>query len=160
MQCRNPEPIPVNPIDLLPPITQTGENTFGCLVNGQEWVTKTTIDVAGFYQRGVLQINGSLNETGRKQTITLIIIDSTLAEKSYILTKSPLLTAKFADVTSLINTNWCFYEEENLISGTLNIIHLDEQSRIISGLFEFTTHMDGCDTIRVTDGRFDLTYAN
>jgi len=26
---------PIDPVDTLPPITQTGENTFACLINGK-----------------------------------------------------------------------------------------------------------------------------
>ena len=38
-KCKNdpaPEP-PKDPLALLPPETQTGQRTFGCLVNGQAW---------------------------------------------------------------------------------------------------------------------------
>ncbi|WP_210514209.1 hypothetical protein [Hymenobacter terricola] len=31
-----PDP-PASPLDQLPPETQTGQHTFGCLVNGQAW---------------------------------------------------------------------------------------------------------------------------
>ena len=30
----------VNEIDKLPPATQTGANTFGCLVNGKAWIAQ------------------------------------------------------------------------------------------------------------------------
>ncbi|RDC62942.1 DUF6252 family protein [Adhaeribacter pallidiroseus] len=40
-------------------------------------------------------------------------------------------------------------------SGTLTITKLDLNQRIISGKFEFTLAKPGCDTIKVTDGRFD-----
>ena len=37
-QCKEPPPAPPqNPVSLLPPETQTGQRTFGCLVNGQAW---------------------------------------------------------------------------------------------------------------------------
>jgi hypothetical protein len=34
------DPVPVPAIDQLPPITQTGANTFGCLINGNVWLPK------------------------------------------------------------------------------------------------------------------------
>ena len=37
-QCKKKEPGPApTPESLLPPATQTGANTFGCLLNGQLW---------------------------------------------------------------------------------------------------------------------------
>jgi len=32
--CNNDDDNPQNPLDQLPPATQTGANTFGCLING------------------------------------------------------------------------------------------------------------------------------
>ena len=32
------EPAPADPVSKLPPATQTGANTFGCLLNGQPWL--------------------------------------------------------------------------------------------------------------------------
>ena len=39
--------------------------------------------------------------------------------------------------------------------GTLTITRLDLQAGIISGTFAFTLAKPGCDTVRVTQGRFD-----
>jgi hypothetical protein len=39
--------------------------------------------------------------------------------------------------------------------GTLTITRLDLQAGIISGTFEFTLAKPGCDTVRITQGRFD-----
>lgn len=39
--------------------------------------------------------------------------------------------------------------------GTLNITRPDRSAGIIAGTFEFTLAQPGCDTIKVTQGRFD-----
>ena len=39
--------------------------------------------------------------------------------------------------------------------GKLIITRLDKQAGIISGTFSFTLYKPGCDSIRVTNGRFD-----
>ncbi|PCI33745.1 MAG: hypothetical protein COB60_07120 [Flavobacteriaceae bacterium] len=36
--CKNDDDTPSNPIDQLPPATQTGENTFGCLLDGEAFL--------------------------------------------------------------------------------------------------------------------------
>lgn len=40
---------PKTELEKLPPITQEGKNTFGCLVNDIAWVTKTSIDAYAVY---------------------------------------------------------------------------------------------------------------
>ncbi|GAA4504102.1 hypothetical protein GCM10023172_29960 [Hymenobacter ginsengisoli] len=36
-QCKKNDSSPAKPEDQLPPATQTGQHTFGCLLNGQPW---------------------------------------------------------------------------------------------------------------------------
>ncbi len=36
--CKNDDDTPTNPIDQLPPATQVGANTFGCLLDGQAFL--------------------------------------------------------------------------------------------------------------------------
>jgi Family of unknown function (DUF6252) len=79
-----------------------------------------------------------------------------LQEQAYDLANIPNASAEFTFQSTAI----CFYEEENTIDGQLIVTKLDKPNRIVSGLFEFTTVVPGCDTIKVTDGRFDLTHAN
>ena len=57
-----------------------------------------------------------------------------------------------------VNIPTCNYSKENTLSGTLTITHFDNVEYIISGTFEFVTATEGCDTVRVTDGRFDIPY--
>lgn len=37
-QCRKNDDAPAKPEDQLPAATQTGANTFGCLLNGKPWM--------------------------------------------------------------------------------------------------------------------------
>lgn len=36
--CKDDDDTPTNPVDQLPPATQTGENTFGCLLDGEVFI--------------------------------------------------------------------------------------------------------------------------
>ena len=40
--CDKDNDKPTNPVSQLPPATQTGENTFGCLINGEPFVVSNT----------------------------------------------------------------------------------------------------------------------
>ncbi|MEM1406713.1 MAG: hypothetical protein AAGG59_08065 [Bacteroidota bacterium] len=58
--CSDDEPGSQEPIDQLPPATREGRNTFGCLVNGEAWVTKTSIYATAVYQDQFLNIGAEL----------------------------------------------------------------------------------------------------
>jgi len=148
---------PKSELEKLPPATMEGKNTFGCLVNGKAWVTRTSTDVLAFYQSGVLQVSAYIDEKGREQAIDLIVLNGLTQGTTYDLTNIPSHAATFSWVRP---SGICFYEEENTISGNLTITKLDQTNLIVAGVFEFTTVVAGCDTIKVTNGRFDVLYAN
>ena len=64
-QCKKKDPGPApTPESLLPPATQTGANTFGCLLNGQPWTpagfdgtTNYSVSYDPGYAGGTLSIN-------------------------------------------------------------------------------------------------------
>jgi hypothetical protein len=48
-----------------------------------------------------------------------------------------------------------------MATGQLTVTHLDSVAKIISGTFEFTAQKvrgEGPETVRLTEGRFDLQY--
>ena len=56
--CKNDDDTPANPIDQLPLATQTGENTFGYLENGEPVSITNTREQVAIYQQGQLQFGG------------------------------------------------------------------------------------------------------
>ncbi len=151
--CKD-DPQPKAELEKLPLATQTGKHTFGCLLNEQAWVTKTTIDSWAFYQEGVLSIGSSLVTKDINQGMGFVIRDSNLSESKYILNDSIYRYGNFGDDNT--KCTYSCYDGR----GELTITKLDQAKRIISGTFYFTVSNANCDTIRVSDGRFDLTYAN
>jgi hypothetical protein len=150
------------PLEQLPAATQTGANTFGCLLNGQAWTPKGRIGlVSNFfldydptYRKGTLSVAGYRylkNDASDVQDIGLGS-DSITAPGTYPLEDSIHQTVIFLD-----RKTGCEYLQIGtpFRSGTLTITKLDMTKRIISGTFEFTIFKPGCDTIRATDGRFD-----
>ena len=53
---------PKTELEKLPSITQDGQNTFGCLVNGNAIVVTNTIEITAIYQQGNLQLGGGRRE--------------------------------------------------------------------------------------------------
>jgi len=147
---------PIAPIDQLPPETRTGEYTFGCLVNGEAFVPESTNQITAIYLDKILQIGGGAFINPGEQDIQLFIYSSIQEGVEYSLTDSLVSGSRLVVRGTDIST--CRYEPENTLSGTLTITHFDSINYIVSGTFEFTTATKDCDTIRVTDGRFDIPY--
>jgi len=158
--CKKDAP---QPLDQLPPATQEGKNTFGCLLNGQAWTPKGYSGTSNYsvyydpgYGGGTLNISvyryASKNENDL-QTISLNSFKLTTVG-SYSYTDNYINTIIINDVKS--NCRYDSYDSLNVYSaGTLTVTRLDLTKGIIAGTFEFTLAKPGCDTIRVTNGRFD-----
>jgi hypothetical protein len=157
--CNKDDDTPTNPIDQLPPETQIGANTFGCLINGVPFVVTNTSQQAAIYQGGVLLIGGQKiinnNLTQVNMVISESIIGSLLSENaSYILNSNTIPKGEY-----YTESQNCFYFTLSNYIGTLSITNLDQTNFIISGTFEFRAVSTDCEgIINITNGRFDLQY--
>jgi len=144
---------PKTELEKLPPETQEGKNTFGCLVDGKAWVTRTSIDAYAYYQEGVLSIIADLS--AKAQGISILIRDNDIKTIEYILESEPRAYAQFGD-----DVENCGYSTTSMFKGKLLITKIDKVNFIISGIFEFKAYSADCNkVIEVTHGRFDLNYA-
>ncbi|SDH78917.1 hypothetical protein [Winogradskyella thalassocola] len=133
-----------DPIDQLPDATQTGENTFGCLVNGESFVVTNSNDQVAIYQQGQLQFGGGgismiINEPFSTNVEAVIV-----GRARYIVDPNPQVG--------------CHYEFEDSYEGFVIFTKIDQINYIVSGTFEFSTINDDCENINITNGRFDLQY--
>ncbi|MCU0321575.1 MAG: hypothetical protein MUE72_04120 [Chitinophagaceae bacterium] len=145
----------------LPPITQTGANTFGCLVNGKAYIpsgydgsfpnfdvipdpSDSSIDVrtynmnfnglkAHLFFGGGGLYNGSIKQFGKRFSSNTSVLGILYINSCYV------------------SVNDTCYRR-----GYLKMNRYDIQNRIFSGEFECIIIGDGCtDTVRITKGRFD-----
>lgn len=148
----------------LPPATQTGANTFACRVNGEVWIVKPAF--------GISVISGGISND------TLGVLGTTLKKNSdfwgdlYIwigyFDSSKQKYSLDDSINSYImyNTNKsCFtrtggYGVGNAKStdGELTLTRVDTVNKIISGTFWATIPTAYCDTLHITQGRFDIDY--
>ena len=148
---------PKTELEKLPPMTQSGKNTFGCLVNGKAWVTRTSIDALAFYQEGVLSISAGVLNEDWDQGLGILIQDIDLHLSEYLLDNPILRFAELGDKT----LNCVFRTNADTYTGSFVINHLDQEKLIVSGTFEFDAYSIDCnELVKVTNGRFDLTYAD
>ena len=141
--------------DVLPAITMEGKNTLGFRINGGIWKPHgygggsgigTDMSVPNF-----LDIWGGNDNS----TIHIVLWDTiAIAPKTYVLSNVRRYSASYTIFES--GNNDCQYDPENLVNGKLVISKLS--SGIISGTFNFKMYNPDCtsDSLRVTDGRFDL----
>ncbi len=154
------------PADQLPPVTQTGANTFGCLVNGQPWTPSGNDGRANYritydpgYAGGSLTIRvyryPNPNGTGDHQTF--IIGGNPISKASnYAININGPAGVDYFDSSKQKPCDEYYYGNNGFVSkGQLVVTRLDLSQGIISGTFNFTLYQPGCDSVRVTNGRFD-----
>jgi hypothetical protein len=158
-RCKDQDP---SPEQQLPPATQTGANTFGCLINGKPYLpagNNGTSNYAVLYDPGFN--GGSLdirtyNKAGSNDLYLLVGGDSIAQVQTYLMKIGSSTGIYFDDPSrpascTTVNTG----DKDTYRKGRLMITRLDLQAGIISGTFEATLARPGCDTVRITQGRFD-----
>ena len=143
-----------NPIDQLPPATQTGENTFGFLVNGKPVSITNSSEMVAIYQGGILQLGAHHQEVGIDESI-IIWLDENLEIGTYFLNQNVSNIAFYKNLISGCND----FETYSPNSGRIQIDFIDQIQFIISGTFEFEAYSEDCqENISITHGRFDMRY--
>ena len=168
-KCKN-DPAPVTPADQLPPATQTGANTFGCLLNGQPFTPSGFNGTPNFlvsydpgFQGGNLDVRvyRNVDKAANKQQFIRFGGDQIIQPGTYIL-KTPAdlsklgpYTASFSDYRYNSPCDMYSFNPGTTTEGRFTVTRLDLQAGIVSGTFEFTLAQPGCQTIVITQGRFD-----
>lgn len=148
--------------DDLPAPTQEGKNMFGCKVNGEVWRpsgNNGTLNKEASYDYDpefgwFVNIRASRRKNKAPYQSIGFYINNVAAPGEYVLDSINKRAGRFID----FETNCIYDREVDYMRGKAIITKLDQVNRIVAGTFEFTVAMPGCDTIRVTDGRFDLLF--
>lgn len=167
VSCKKSKESPEDELSKLPPITQTGANTFGCLVNGKAWTPKgwdgrqpnffIIVDPTfrnGDFSLRTYRLDNSIYES------YVIGSDSINATSTYIISDIANTRIIYHKGTPDLSQIFCTvsYNGNFQRTGYLRISKYDLQSGIVSGEFEFTMVNKDCgngDIIKVTKGRFD-----
>jgi hypothetical protein len=153
----------------LPPVTQTGANTFGCRVNGNIWVPYWPIDqwtpgAAVLIHRIISLDSGSVAPL----FITILAGNVTDGQSFFHIGQAgkdhiygpgniydSLLIQYFLGSPGGEYFN-LFYPTGDTGTHYFQITKFDTVKRIISGVFAFTLYSDANDSVVVTEGRFDF----
>jgi hypothetical protein len=153
-----------NTEDQLPPATQSGAGTFGCKINGKVFIPKGTngtgrpnphiqydYDLNGqpYLSIEVFQFPTDVNSGIRIGYNFLNTVGFYGLKDSFSFLVSPLPGTMCGGLSS-----------DSLIKvmGGSSITNLNNSSRIISGTFDFKYKKPQCDTVSITDGRFDIKF--
>lgn len=146
----------------MPPITSEGKKTIGCYMNGKLWVLdgyKSYVDCNYYPWHDAPSLYGTFAVKAHcdkdESYITMQLHNRVFSTGKYLLYTSSDLK------DGLMCTTQSFYENFSIDSNNfINISRLDTINRIASGTFQFKVinENDLLDTLKVTDGRFDLKF--
>ena len=157
-----------DPQEQLPPITQTGANTFGAIVDGQVFIPK---DKTGYYApgggrpRGLSILGGNhsfvLQAKNYEDIYIYIYIPTEIPEEIlYTFQNSPgveysLNSPNYAHIYSIVNDNKYLSFSS---SGSITFTHVNYNEGIYSGVFsvKLKNENDENDIIEILEGRFDF----
>jgi hypothetical protein len=168
------EPIPDNPWGL-PNATETGESTFGCLLDGKPWVAEIGLGIfdpsarpldmyydettTGKYYNNNWDVTGSSQP--KDSTREYISISAYKFDKSGQLNWPQHKLRAYLSLRTTIPRRFIDYDLDTLLPYRVEITKLDTVNNICAGRFEFfaTRNKNNLrDTIHVTEGRFDEKY--
>jgi hypothetical protein len=153
----------------LPPETQTGAGTFACLINGEVWTYKdptdfftlkptTYVEYNPNYKGGTLEIGGlRYNDKNSFVDRLDLFTDSLQFKKEFVLKSQPYSANLYICYSDPCNDQCTLPPIPNSFrQGKITITKLDTTKGIIAGKFDCKIFKPGCDTLRITEGRFDF----
>lgn len=160
-QCKHSDPDPAKPEDQLPPATQTGAHTFGCLLNGQPWTLGGNVGPLNYrliydpgYAGGDLEIRAHRYVDALKDTQYFTIAVAPVNKTGTYPIDDKTIGVYYK--SGVKGSRYEYYNDPKLmVQGQLTVSRLDLAQGIISGTFHFKLFQPGCDTLKVTQGRFD-----
>ena len=169
--CNKEDDKPADPVDQLPPATQTGANTVGSLVNGEAFLPKGGgmsgnkncfyQFVEGGYHFGLQFTNKTGNDTKGIDLYTKFATISEGEKYQLNIPYSPFhnpgrgggyshrnFTEKIEDL----------YYTTSEATGEMTITKLDFENNIVSGTFWFDAINDDGEIVEIREGRFDMRF--
>lgn len=167
LSCCNKDDNPFSGNDQLPPETQTGANTAGCLVNGQVFLPHQeglTPELQCNYEfidgEFYFTLRFSDFRNGGSKSVMLQSKKTTLqVNQTYPLYKNMVDNGDFIGGGGLfLPTPSNIFYTNTIRTGELKITRLDLSNSIISGTFWFDAVNSAEETVQIRSGRFDMHY--
>ena len=159
LQCHKDYNPPIDNPYGLPNATQSGANIFACRVNGVNWISKTDIyNLGGGVSNDTLSGHGTVLGNNYFDMIEFTIQGGAMAGGHYTFNSTSGQKINFQ--TNKTCNGYLGNNIQHLVStsGLGIITKIDKLNKIISGTFNCKVPVATCDTLNITDGRFDINY--
>jgi hypothetical protein len=169
MQCEKN----VAEINKLPAITQTGEGTFGCLVDGVALLPKGSLlsgpklqcnysYLSDATHEGYYFLLAASDKNSYSDGIHGIMLRATKVElqtKKYMLDSEQGVEGKLSGVFQIFSEGTINeYSTNQIYTGELTITRFDNADQIVSGTFWFDAINNDGKVVQVREGRFDANF--
>lgn len=152
--------------DKLPPATQVGANTFGCLLDGKVWLPSggsawsgINPTRGGFFSDAAGKTNIYISANSDNDYIEIYLKHITSTGLFYLNTNTPVIpNAVFPESYGayFIKNSSDYFVTDSLHTGMVNITYADTIRGIVSGTFEMQVFNKNTSKIKsITKGRFD-----
>lgn len=140
----------------LPPATQKGANIFACRLNGKPFIAYSDKDHLGATVHSDSLLIGGAIKGNYYESIFIRIKNPTIRPAIYSLSDTSNQINILTDSTckGIIYT----LLDNHGIGGAIQITRFDTTQNIVSGKFTGLIPIPDCDTLHITDGRFDIRY--
>jgi len=154
-------------IDGLPPLTQTGAQTFGCLIDGTLFIPKGS-GIGSPIKESVYTI------ANRTPLFTMVATDRSSSSRAFSLRiRTEGIELKTGMIIPLVNegvgrASVIYYDDQVSVSekyitdeinkGELEITRFDLTNKIISGKFWFNAVNINGKVVKATEGKFDMNF--
>ncbi|MEE1898700.1 DUF6252 family protein [Flavobacterium rakeshii] len=149
-----------DPVNLLPAATQTGENTFGCLLDGEVFLPSggiNPLDCVYQYVDGGYYLGLQGNKRNSDGDLIMIAIGTNglqiFQNETY-----QLLENINGNAQGIYGYRINNYYTSQTYTGELTITKLDTENQIVSGTFWFDVQDNQGVVHQIREGRFDMQY--
>jgi len=152
--------------ETLPPATQTGAQTMGFLLNGQVWTPSGNVGTSpnltyvydpNFNGKPIFNLV-SYKVVGNSVQYFFFDVNGIYQPGKYILKKNGNIIVAY-NITHSNSTSPCSISGlDTTVYQSGTIVFTKTTYPIFSGTFDVTLYKRGCDTVKITNGRFDLSY--
>jgi hypothetical protein len=149
------------PIDQLPPATQIGANTFGCLLDGEVFLPgdgQNPLDCVYEFANGVFNLGLQANKRNENNYVVWIGLKAKEFELEENQTYNLLEEGNPTNGYGVFGLAGSYSYTTQNYSGKLTITKLDLENKIISGTFFFDIQDFTGKIRKITEGRFDMQF--
>lgn len=164
--CNKNDDEPTNPIDKLPPATQTGANTAGCLLDGEAFLPNrnSTVPLRVFYLDGKTFSFVVSNKVNNISNNLMIFLENVQIEVGKVYKLNTQFDEKEDNqsgeytIGSTSPPSPNYYTTNSNYIGEIVFTNHDFNKAILSGTYWFDAINSEGKIVKVREGRFDMKY--